>query len=51
MGRGEREKLVQKELGWKGARGLEEAGTGAENSVGVFGWDLLREALKRGQGL
>lgn len=29
----------------------EEAGTGAENGVGVFGRDLLREALKRGQGL
>lgn len=40
-----------KEQGWKGAWGLEEAGTGAENRVGVFEWNLLKEALKRGQGL
>lgn len=43
--------LVQKEQGWKGAWGLEEAGAGTESRAGVFGWDLLREALKRGQGL
>lgn len=50
MGRGER--------GWckrsRAGRVLgvqEEAGTGTENRVGVFGWVLLREALKRGQGL
>lgn len=42
---------MQKEQGWKGAWGLEEAGAGTENMAGVFGWDLLGEALKRGQGL